>query len=88
MFTPDQRNRLAKSRLMQRDQRLAVLVLFGGHTVKHLGTCRVIFAQALRKAAENPGVILFVGDRQRQHFLLAQVAELSLVGVKTHGSLF
>ena len=73
VLAPDQRDGVAKAGLVQFDQAMAMLVLFLGHAVEHLGRVGIVLPQPLRVAAVDPRVILLGRDGERDDFLLTQI---------------
>jgi hypothetical protein len=52
-----------------------MLHLFLGHLVEHLGGGRKLLAQTFREAAVDAAVLVLIGDREGEDFLLGQIGE-------------
>jgi fructose-1-phosphate kinase PfkB-like protein len=50
-----------------------MLALLGRHVVEHAGAVGIGLAQIFREIGIEAAVLLLVGDRQGEHFLLGEV---------------
>jgi hypothetical protein len=75
VLAADRRDLLAEAADVQVDQGPAMLAFLGGHAVEHLRGVGIGLAQRLGEVGIKLAVLLLVGDREGEHFLLVQVGE-------------
>src|SRR5262245_3446105 len=72
---------IAELRPVEVEQHGAVAYLLVRHLVEHLGGGAILLAEALREAAIDAAVLLFVANGERQNFLRGEVGEALHVGL-------
>ncbi len=75
VLAPNQREVFAEFRSIEVEQHRAVAHLLVRHLVEDLGGGRISLAQPFRESAIDAVVLLLVADREREDFLLAEIAE-------------
>src|SRR5262249_22200656 len=82
VVSPDMRDVIAESRLVQLDQAAAMPGLLLTHGFEHVRGCGVLRAQTVSEVAVDALVLLFQCDRERQDFALVEAVEIA------HASIF
>src|SRR5262249_52966876 len=72
---------IAELRPVEGGTQSAVAYLLVRHLVEHLGGGAIPLAEALREAAIDAAVLLFVANAERKNFLLGEVGEALHVGL-------
>ena len=85
MLAPDRQDDVAEALLVQRQQALAVSVLFARHAVEDRRGSRVGRSQFLRVDRIDAAILLLRRDRQSEDLLLGEIVEAALAAEAGQG---
>ena len=85
MLAADQRDRVAKALLVQRNQHVPVAAFLFRHVLKHFGRLRKMLPQPFRIGEIDAPVVFFRRNRQRQDFLFSQIVKGAAGGTEETG---
>ena len=88
VLPPNQRHVFAELETIEIEQHAAMLDLLLSHLFEHLGRARILLAQPVGEPAIDAGILLLIGDGERENFLFAQVCKTFHRGIQVGRTLY